>query len=78
MRLDVLFFLGVFYSVIGTLVLAGWFLTRDPWSLYGGLMLAFGVLLVVVRPRPPLRFFAGRIRPEDRKNAAADDAEMSM
>lgn len=78
MRLDVLFFLGVFYSVIGALVLAGWFLTRDPWNLYGSLMLAIGVLLVLVRPRPPMRFFAGRIRPEERQSPSGEDSGMSM
>jgi uncharacterized sodium:solute symporter family permease YidK len=78
MRLDMLFFLGIFYTVLGGLVLAGWLLTREPWNLYGGLMMLVGLLLVAVRPRPPLRFFLGRVRPEERLEQKDSMSDMGM
>lgn len=78
MRLDMLFFLGIFYAILGGLVLVGWLLTREAWNLYGGLMMLIGLALVVLRPRPPLRFFLGRVRPEERQEAKGEMSDMGM
>ena len=76
MKLDIPFFLGIFYSLLGAMVLLGWFFTRNPWNLYGGLMLIIGLFLVFLRPKPPLRFFLGRIRPEEKQEQQDNDMEM--
>lgn len=78
MRLDIPFFLGILYTVMGAIVLAGWLWTGDPWNLYGGLMFAIGVALVWIRPKPPLRFFLGRIRPDEKAAPDSDEAGMGM
>lgn len=73
-----LFFLGIFYAVLGGLVLIGWLLTREVWNLYGGLMMLIGVALIIVRQRPPLRFFLGRVRPEERAKQGEKMSDMEM
>lgn len=78
MRLDMLFFLGIFYAVLGALVLVAWLVNRQPWNLYGGLMMLIGLVLVAVRPRPPLRFFLGRVRPEERAEQNDTMSDMGM
>lgn len=78
MRLDIPFFLGLLYAILGAMVLAGWIWTRDLWNLYGGLMLLIGLVLVWRRPKPPLRFFLGRIRPDEKQEADAADDGMDM
>lgn len=78
MRLDMLFFLGVFYAVLGGLVLVCWLLTREAWNLYGGLMMLIGLALTAMRPRPPLRFFLGRVRPEERMEKSDAMSDMGM
>jgi len=35
MKLDMLFFLGVFYSTFGTLLAGAWLATQEAWNLYG-------------------------------------------
>lgn len=76
MQLDIPFFLGILYTVMGTMVLGGWFWTHEVWNLYGGLMLAIGLVLVWLRPKPPLRFFLGRIEPAERQQP--EDEHMDM
>ena len=76
MKLDIPFFLGLLYTVIGAMVLAGWFWTRDSWNFYGALMLLIGLLLVWLRPKPPLRFFLGRIEASERQQSADDHMDM--
>ena len=61
MKLDMLFFLGVFYSTFGTLLAGAWLATQEAWNLYGLVMLLVGVVLLVTRPHPPRRFFLGRL-----------------
>ncbi|MCA9846331.1 MAG: hypothetical protein AB7U23_16305 [Dehalococcoidia bacterium] len=61
MKLDMLFFLGVFYTAFGTLLTGAWAVTREPWNLYGLLMLLVGAVFIVTRPRPLRRFFLGRL-----------------
>lgn len=78
MKLDTLFFLGVLYAVLGGVALSGWLWTRDPWNLYGGIMMLIGLGLVIWRPKPPGRFFLGRIRPEEKANSDSDDEGMTM
>ncbi len=77
MQLDTLFFLGVLYAVLGGIALSGWLWTRDPWNLYGGVMMLIGLVLVITRPKPPGRFFLGRIRPEEKDQAKADEDDMA-
>ncbi len=76
MRLDIPFFPGILYTVLGAIVLVGWFWTADLWNLYGGLMLAIGIALVWIRPKPPLRFFLGQIRPEEKQKPEETEMEM--
>lgn len=64
MKLDMLFFLGIFYTVYGLLLVGGWVILGGAWNLYGGIILAIGIVLVSVRPKPPLNFFRGRPDPE--------------
>ena len=78
MRLDVPFFLGLLYTILGAIVFAAWLWTRDPWNLYAGVMMGIGILLVWRRPKPPLRFFLGRIRPEEKQQVESDPDEMAM
>lgn len=78
MKLDMLFFLGVMYTVLGGIVLGGWLMTHDPWNLYGGVMMVIGLVLVFTRPRPPLRFFLGRVHPDEKQQPDGDDMGMSM
>lgn len=61
MKLDMLFFLGVFYTTFGLLLTGAWVVTQEPWNLYGLVMLVVGVVFIVTRPRPPRRFFLGRL-----------------
>lgn len=67
MKLDMLFFLGIFFTAIGSLVLAGWFYGNNPLSLYGAAMLMVGVALVIWRPKPSRAFFLGQAKPEEAK-----------
>ena len=62
MKLDMLFFLGIFYTMFGLLLVGGWLILGGTWNLYGTFMLAIGIALIIIRPRPPLRFFLGRPR----------------
>lgn len=61
MKLDMLFFLGVFYTTFGFLLAGAWLATQEAWNLYGLLMLLVGGVLLATRPRPPRRFFLGRL-----------------
>lgn len=67
MKLDMLFFLGVFFTIIGSLVLAGLFFGGTLLNLYGAAMLIVGLVLVIWRPKPSRAFFLGRARPEETK-----------
>ena len=60
MKLDMLFFLGIFYTMFGLLLVGSWLILGGTWNLYGTFMLAIGIALIIIRPRPPLRFFLGR------------------
>ncbi len=66
MKIDMLFFLGFFFTVFGVLVTSGWFLTGSVMNLYGLTILIIGLFLVAVRPKPPLRFFIGRVSTKER------------
>ena len=40
-------------------------------------MMLIGLVLVITRPKPPGRFFLGRIRPEEKDQAKADEDDMA-
>lgn len=67
MQPDMLFFLGIFYSLFGGIVTAGWLLTRSGWNLYGAILLAIGLALIALRPKPPWRFFTGHLNTVERE-----------
>jgi hypothetical protein len=68
MKVDMLFFLGIFYTLFGVIVSAGWLFSGSALNLYGIVMLLIGIPLVILRPKPPLRFFIGRINEQEQKD----------
>ena len=78
MKLDVGFFLGLLYTGFGGVLLVAWIAHRDALNLYGALMFPIGVALVALRPKPPLRFFVGRVSPEERMHTGDSPDDMGM
>lgn len=78
MKIDMLFFLGLFYVIFGAIAFSGWFIVQNIWNFYGLIMFIIGLILVIIRPKPPLRFFIGRVSKEDVEEDQGESMDMIM